>query len=849
MKRLNVVRFFIFLATVVGAWGLLSLGGSESALQLEVGQVAGRDYEARIARDVEDTLATEQLRQEAADAVPDEVRQDPDAEQAAFMELNEVLAAVAAGVIDPTAIAPEFVAPDQVPVTTATTEVVEETETTEPVEVEMVTLTGRLYLDVDGDGILTENVEGQRSDTGLRSVNVHVFDPNGVNIGTTETGNDGRWTIQVLAGNTTVVIDPSDVDFPENLTLSTVNALQTVECTEATCEVPSVGYRTAVRSLEAQVADLQVAYPVLRLATVQLLAAYASEDVVRVALGERPILITVGEAAGLKLTDVFGEQVTVANLSEVRDQVFTQPPIVLIGASLPDEARNAAADLVATVLLPNYVFDQAATERAREEAQDEIEPVMVSYRAQQEIARQGQILEQLYIDAIRQTGALSGAEVGQSGGLLAVLAAMVGSLGFYLARFRPEFWTRPRMAALLGLLIVLAAGAVRLTIMIQDEVGESPAWYVLPGVVFGLMAAVLFDSRVAALMALVIAVLAATGTRDPGVATYGLLSTMIPVGFVSSLSSRGSYRKAVMASAIGAAGIAAAVSWFFHTNADQESWVTAAVAVGQSAALALGVSLLTALLGLAALQFLETAFDITTSLRLLELTDRNHDALVLLQEKAFGSFNHSLMVGTLADAAARAVGADPLLARAAAYYHDLGKTQNPTYFIENQFGTQNPHDDLDPRQSVEMIRRHVTDGIDLARKYKIPTQVAEGIVTHHGDGIMRFFYEKARQAGEEEVDPNDFRHIGHKPRTAEMAIVMLADSLEAACRAVFRDEEPTAEAIDKVVNRVVDEKVNDGQLSESALTLAQLTKARRAFLEALVGHYHQRIAYPNFPGT
>ena len=124
----------------------------------------------------------------------------------------------------------------------------------------------------------------------------------------------------------------------------------------------------------------------------------------------------------------------------------------------------------------------------------------------------------------------------------------------------------------------------------------------------------------------------------------------------------------------------------------------------------------------------------------------------------------------------------------------------------------------------------MTDGVELARKYRIPTEVAEGIVTHHGDGIMRYFYEKARQAdGDEEVDPNDFRHIGHKPRTAEMAIVMLADSLEAACRAVFRDEEPTAEAIDKVVNRVVDEKVNDGQLSESALTLAQLTKPAGRF--------------------
>ncbi len=432
-----------------------------------------------------------------------------------------------------------------------------------------------------------------------------------------------------------------------------------------------------------------------------------------------------------------------------------------------------------------------------------------------------------------------------------MLAAMVACLGFYLARFRQDFWARPRMAALLGLLVVLAAGAVRLTIEIQEGVGAPTAWYVLPGVVFGLMAAVLFDCPGGG----------PHGPRDRGARRHrnqrpGCCHLRPLVGdgpgrirfvaVIAGLVSQGG------PGVLGGGGRHRRGSRMVLPHQRRSRELVGGCPLGRTVGRRWrwACRFLTALLGLAALQFLETAFDITTSLRLLELTDRNHDALVLLQEKAFGSFNHSLMVGTLADAAARAVGADPLLARAAAYYHDLGKTQNPTYFIENQFGAQNPHDDLDPRQSVEMIRRHVTDGIELARKYKIPTQVAEGIVTHHGDGIMRYFYEKARQAsGDEEVDPNDFRHIGHKPRTAEMAIVMLADSLEAACRAVFRDEEPTAEAIDKVVNRVVDEKVNDGQLSESALTLAQLTKARRAFLEALVGHYHQRIAYPNFPGS
>lgn len=848
MKRINLVRFFIFLATTVGAWGLLALGGPESTLLVDVGQVATRDYEARFSRDIEDTVATQSQRQQAADLVEDELRQDVNSETAAFDELNAVLAGIAAGAFDPTAPIPSLLLPDQVSPTSETTGASDSTVTTTAVE--QAALTGRVFLDVDGDGVYNETVEGQRPDAGIRSITVRLFDGNGVEIGTAESQADGSWTAQVPIGVVSVAVDPTDVDFPQNLTLSTDNALQTLECDSADCQAVSTGYRPAVRSVEAQIGDLDPQFPSLDTATLQTLAGFATEDVVLVALGETPRLPQVGEAAQIKLTDVFGDQVTSENLSQVRDQLFAQPPLVILGGTPHEAAKLAAADLVALALRPNYVFDPQATQEARNAAEATVEPVTVSYQARQLIARQGDILEQIDVDAIIGTGAVSGAEAGQTGGLLAVLAAMVASLGFYLARFRQEFWARPRMAALLGLLIVLAAGAVRLTVEIQEGVGAAAGWYVLPGVVFGLMAAVLFDSRIAALMALVVAVLVATGIRDPGVATYGLLSTMVPAGFVSSLSSRGSYRKAVLSSAVAAAAIAAAVAWFFHTNPDQEGWATAATSIGQAAGLALGVTVLTALLGLAALQFFESAFDITTSLRLLELTDRNHEALVLLQEKAFGTFNHSLMVGTLADAAARAVGADPLLARAAAYYHDLGKTQNPTYFIENQFGASNPHDDLDPHESVAMIRRHVTEGVELARKYRIPTEVAEGIVSHHGDGIMRFFYEKARRLhGDDGLDPDDFRHVGHKPRTAEMAIVMLSDSLEAACRAVFQDEEPTPEAIEKVVSRVVDEKMNDGQLSESSLTLAQLTRARRAFLDALIGHYHQRIAYPNFPGT
>jgi putative nucleotidyltransferase with HDIG domain len=408
------------------------------------------------------------------------------------------------------------------------------------------------------------------------------------------------------------------------------------------------------------------------------------------------------------------------------------------------------------------------------------------------------------------------------------------------------------MVALLGILIVLAAGAVRGAEVLEPTAG----WYVLPAVAFGFMTAVLFDSRIAVLMSLCIGVVAAAGAQDAGIAVYAALATFAPVPFVSSVSSRGAFRTAVFLSSLTAAVTAAATSWLFHSGPNDIPSTVMGLSVsmplelmGESMAWAFGVSVVASLIGLAALQFFESAFDITTNLSLLDLTDRNHAALQLLQEKAFGTFNHSLMVGTLAHAAARAIGANALLARAMAYYHDLGKTENPTMFIENQFGIHNPHDFLTPKESAEIIRKHVSDGIALARQFRIPSDVATGIVSHHGDGIMRFFYEKARAESGEDVDPDDFRHIGHKPRTAESAIVMLADSLEAACRAHFQTEEPTPQVIEKVVDRIIDEKLNDDQLSESPITLAELSAIRAAFLDSLVGHYHQRIAYPNFPGT
>ncbi|MFQ5967508.1 MAG: HDIG domain-containing metalloprotein, partial [Acidimicrobiia bacterium] len=301
-------------------------------------------------------------------------------------------------------------------------------------------------------------------------------------------------------------------------------------------------------------------------------------------------------------------------------------------------------------------------------------------------------------------------------------------------------------------------------------------------------------------------------------------------------------RRAVALSAIALGALAAPIAWLFYTGDEP------LLAIGYAAGAAFLNGLIGGLVAVAALSFLEIIFDVTTTLRLLDLTDRNHPALQLLEEKARGTFNHSLTVGTLADGAARAIGAANLLARSAAYYHDLGKTENPTFYIENQFGGFNPHNQLLPEESAEIIRQHVIEGVRLAKEYRIPTDVAEGILTHHGDGIMRYFYHKALERyPEAQVDVEDYRHMGHKPQSKEMAILMLADSVEGACRAVFAEKDPSPEAIADVVERVTGEKVSDGQLSESSLTMGELTRVKESFIDSLIGNYHQRIPYPEFP--
>ncbi len=569
------------------------------------------------------------------------------------------------------------------------------------------------------------------------------------------------------------------------------------------------------------------------------------DDTARVLAGQQQIYPRMADAVRSQIADRLEQGITAAALDNVKNDLALNPPSVFLNVSFIEDPEDAAAfqrqvekavaDVVGGLLEANQLIDETAWEEQRQAAADAVEVELVQFPAGAPIVEVGSPIGAVQFEALTEAGYLEPAEGDSRLAVAAVGAIAVLLAAFFLWRIAPSQWSEPRRFALLGVLLVIAALASR----VPDVVAQNNELlgYTIPAVMFGYMAAILYDPRTAVLTSVPVAVFTAVSTGDAALTIYAGAATVAPVAFVSSVSSRRDLRVAVALSAAVLAPLAASIAWLF----------TGASAVWEAALFAVIGGVVAGLVAQGLLSFLENLFRVTTTITLLDLTDRNHPALRLIEEQAPGTFNHSILVGTLAGKAARAIGADPLLAQAAAFYHDLGKTKQPQFFIENQFGVSNPHDALPPEESAEIISDHVTEGLRLARQFRLPPEVVNGIRMHHGTGLMRFFYHKAL-ADDPGVDPEVYRHRGEKPKAKEMAILMIADACEGAARALAQQEDPTGDSLRKLVDSIVGEKLEDGQLDESDLTYGDLTKVKLAIVEALIGYYHTRIPYPGFPG-
>lgn len=557
---------------------------------------------------------------------------------------------------------------------------------------------------------------------------------------------------------------------------------------------------------------------------------FADIEVMNVLLAKEEEMLYLSDAVFVKIKMALRGGLDETSLAKAQTTILQE----LDAMSLTEDLKRVAAKAVNRYVAITLVKDEAATLKKQQEASAQVLPVV--YKKGDTIVKQGEavtpaqleMLEELSL--VRPAGQDTALYVGV-GILVAVLMALFGS---YVMLNRGEVLNR---ALLLGIIMLLTVGLAFLCRNIDVRINLT-----FVGV---MLISLLIDERVAIAANIAFAFISALlcgSERGMILSPYAfeVLATTFAGGTVGiylqrKAQKRGTLMLSGVLGGLTAAALMAAMALMLGASVVRAllsaAWVVSSYTV--SAVLCIGT-----------LPFWEAMFDITTASRLMELSNANHPALKRLMTEAPGTYHHSMMVASLAEAAAETVGTNSLLARVGAYYHDIGKLRRPLMFMENQ-KNDNPHDKLTAEESAAIILSHVRDGVTYAQKYKLPSGIQQIIFEHHGTTPVLYFYNKALQgANGKPVSLKSYRYPGSKPKTSESAIVMLADSVEAAVRSLG---DQSREAIEQMVRKIVKGKIEDEQLSACPLTFADITAIERAFIASLSGMMHERIEYPNMP--
>jgi len=528
------------------------------------------------------------------------------------------------------------------------------------------------------------------------------------------------------------------------------------------------------------------------------------------------------------------------NLNQTRQNLVSNPPYLDLSSDLfalipESRLRSSVAELIAENLIVNQKLEQELWDEQKDKVASSVEPVIIKYFEEDIVVSEGENINIVQYNALDNFGYLSGESRSIQTAAIPIIFSVFVLIYFLLWRFKDSMWNNDNEFLLLLSLILVSSIFLRGISYFSQSFDLNYLKYAVPISFVGVVSAVLLNLRATLILSLSSSLLALAGGGNIGLVAMGAVLTVVPSIFLSEDIDRITLRERIIYITLSQPIVAFGIFFFLRENFSFIEILVSSLMgglVGNLAAFSL-------------INYIELAFRLTTNFRLSEIADRNHPGLRYLEEKALGTFNHSLVVGTLADRAANLIGANSQLVRAMAYFHDLGKTENPTMFVENQFGSSNPHDNLTTDNSVQIIRSHVPDGVRLAKKFKIPEAVYRGIIEHHGDSVMRYFYEKEKQMNPD-VLKDDFRHLGQKPSSKETVILMFADSLEAACRARFQYEDADDKKIANLVNEIFNEKINDGQLLDAPITFQDLEKIKQSFQASLEGLYHQRVLYPEF---
>lgn len=487
---------------------------------------------------------------------------------------------------------------------------------------------------------------------------------------------------------------------------------------------------------------------------------------------------------------------------------------------------------------PNVVEDTELTEQLRQEARDKEEPVI--WQKGQTIITKGQPVTEEQYEMLKDVGLVGGpADIRSLLGAAVLSAVVVGLMALYLYRYRRDLLEQDSKIVLLGLVGILTLLLSLLMNAFRSSLGEGVA-YLMPVAVNAMLVTILLDAKAALLQSALLSALVGlvSSGEQLNYALVALVGSTIGAYSVSRIDNRTDiYKAGLQISGANALTIVALYLIGAYSFLDLSVWRDVGLGVLNGLVVSIVVT--------GALPVFETLFGVVTPLKLLELSNPNHPLLKRLLVEAPGSYHHTIVVANLCEAAAEAVGADPVLARVGAYYHDIGKVKRPYFFVENQFGGENPHDKLPPNLSAMIITSHVRDGYEMAKEARLPKEVADFIPEHHGTTLVSYFYHMASKDGRaEQVLEEDFRYEGPKPRRKETAICMLADSCEASVRAIRQRGPLTVDQIEAQVRRIIEDRLQQGQLDNCDLTLRDLDVIARTFVRVLSGIHHARIEYP-----
>lgn len=540
--------------------------------------------------------------------------------------------------------------------------------------------------------------------------------------------------------------------------------------------------------------------------------------------------IIIGE-----IETLMSEKIRDENVTQYKNRMTDQ----INFSNIPSNLKKASIELGKYAIVPNEIYDPDLTEERKKQEIQNVEPVKILQG--QVIVQEGYLIDQEAYHQLELLGLLkSNPTIKPYIGLGIFVLLIIGSLYLYFATFRVTEEKKQNYLILLSLIFIISLILMKIVgIMSNLELGN--IGYIFPAALAPMLIRIMLNERFAFILTIILAACGSiifhdeiAGSINVEIAVYILFSGTAGILLLTNRNRRSNILQAGFYVSI----INVLIIFFLlflgnghFTRVEYLYYIIFAFVSG----------LLSAILTIGLLPFLEAGFGILSTLKLIELSNPNHPLLKKILTEAPGTYHHSVMVANLAESACEAIGANGLLARVGCYYHDIGKTKRPQFFIENQMNIENPHNYISPETSKDIIIAHARDGANMLKKHKFPKEIIDIAEQHHGTTLLKYFYFKAKEENGE-IDESTYRYPGPKPQTKEAAIISLADSVEAAVRSMAQ---PTPEKIKELIHSIVQNRLQDGQLNECDITLKEIEVIKKTFSETLNGIFHSRIEYPN----